>query len=73
MEEGGRVKTILSVLATPEQHTRFADILQRAGIDFRPLPALAQPKPRVERTYALTYATFPELLAFLQSQCPGPR
>jgi type II secretory pathway component GspD/PulD (secretin) len=25
----------------------------------------------VERTYALTYATFPELLAFLQGQVPG--
>ncbi len=71
VEEGGRLKAILSVLATPEQHARFSDILRRAGIDFRPLPALAQPKPRVERTYALTYATFPELLAFLQSQVPG--
>jgi len=71
VEEGGRLKAILSVLATPEQHARFSDILRRAGIDFRPLPALAQPKPRVERTYTLTYATFPELLAFLQSQVPG--
>ncbi|MGC8968245.1 MAG: secretin N-terminal domain-containing protein [Thermus sp.] len=71
VEEGGRLKAILSVLAIPEQHARFSDILRRAGIDFRPLPALAQPKPRVERTYALTYATFPELLAFLQSQVPG--
>lgn len=71
VEEGGRLKAILSVLATPEQHARFSDILRRAGIDFRPLPALAQPKPRVERTYALNYATFPELLAFLQSQVPG--
>ncbi len=71
VEEGGRLKAILSVLATPEQHARFSDILQRAGIDFRPLPALAQPKPRLERAYALTHATFPELLAFLQGQVPG--
>ncbi len=28
------------------------------------------PKPRVERSYTLTYATFPELLAFLQAQVP---
>ena len=70
VEEGGRLKAVLSVLATPEQHARFSDILQRAGIDFRPLPALAQPKPRVEKTYTLTYATFPELLAFLQSRLP---
>jgi hypothetical protein len=76
VEEGGRLKAILSVLATPEQHTRFSDILRRAGIDFRPLPALAEPKPRVERAYALTHATFPELLAFLQAQPawgPGER
>jgi type II secretory pathway component GspD/PulD (secretin) len=71
VEEGGKLKAILSVLATPEQHARFSDLLKRAGIDFRPLPALAEPKPRVERTYALTYATFPELLAFLQGQVPG--
>lgn len=71
VEEGGRLKAILSVLATPEQHARFSDLLKRAGIDFRPLPALAEPKPRVERTYALTHATFPELLAFLQGQVPG--
>ncbi|WP_353512645.1 secretin N-terminal domain-containing protein [Thermus sp. LT1-2-5] len=71
VEEGGRLKAILSVLATPEQHARFSDILQRAGIDFRPLPALAQPKPRLERTYTLEHATFPELLAFLQGQVPG--
>jgi type II secretory pathway component GspD/PulD (secretin) len=71
VEEGGRLKAILSVLATSEQHARFSDLLKRAGIDFRPLPALAEPKPRVERTYALTYATFPELLAFLQGQVPG--
>mgnify|MGYP003546412961 FL=1 len=70
VEEGGRLKAVLSVLATPEQHARFSDILQRAGIDFRPLPALAQPKPRVEKTYTLTYATFPDLLAFLQSRLP---
>ena len=71
VEEGGKLKAILSVLATPEQHARFSDLLKRAGIDFRPLPALAEPKPRVERTYALTYATFPELLAFFQGQVPG--
>jgi type II secretory pathway component GspD/PulD (secretin) len=71
VEEGGRLKAILSVLAAPEQHTRFSDILRRAGIDFRPLPALAEPKPRVERAYALTHATFPELLAFLQARLPG--
>jgi hypothetical protein len=71
VEEGGKLKAILSVLATPEQHARFSDLLKRAGIDFRPLPALAEPKPRVERTYALTYATFPKLLAFLQGQVPG--
>jgi type II secretory pathway component GspD/PulD (secretin) len=71
VEEGGKLKAILSVLATSEQHARFSDLLKRAGIDFRPLPALAEPKPRVERTYALTYATFPELLAFLQGQVPG--
>ncbi|MGC8904724.1 type II secretion system protein GspD [Thermus sp.] len=70
VEEGGKLKAILSVLATPEQHARFSDLLRRAGIDFRPLPALAQPKPRVERTYTLTHATFPELLAFLQSRLP---
>jgi type IV pilus assembly protein PilQ len=71
VEEGGKLKAILSVLATPEQHARFSDLLKRAGIDFRPLPALAEPKPRVERTYALAHATFPELLAFLQGQVPG--
>jgi type II secretory pathway component GspD/PulD (secretin) len=71
VEEGGKLKAILSVLATPEQHARFSDLLKRAGIDFRLLPALAEPKPRVERTYALTHATFPELLAFLQGQVPG--
>jgi hypothetical protein len=71
VEEGGKLKAILSVLATSEQHARFSDLLKRAGIDFRPLPALAEPKPRVERTYALTYATFPELLAFLQGQVHG--
>jgi type II secretory pathway component GspD/PulD (secretin) len=71
VEERGKLKAILSVLATPEQHTRFSDILRRAGIDFRPLPALAEPKPRVERAYALTHATFLELLAFLQGQVPG--
>ena len=71
VEEGGKLKAILSVLATPEQHARFSDLLKRAGIDFRPLPALAEPKPRVEKTYALTHATFPELLAFLQGQVPG--
>ncbi|GAA6755984.1 secretin N-terminal domain-containing protein [Thermus thalpophilus] len=71
VEEGGRLKAILSVLATPEQHARFSDILQRAGIDFRPLPPLAQPKPRLERAYTLEHATFPELLAFLQGQVPG--
>lgn len=70
VEEGGRLKAVLSVLATPEQHARFSDILQRAGIDFRPLPALAQPKLRVEKTYTLTYATFPDLLVFLQSRLP---
>ncbi|WP_243031886.1 secretin N-terminal domain-containing protein [Thermus altitudinis] len=71
VEEGGKLRALLSVLATPEQHTRFSDILQRAGIDFRPLPALTLPKPRVERTYTLTHATFPELLAFLQNQVPN--
>jgi type IV pilus assembly protein PilQ len=71
VEEGGRLKAILSVLATPDQHARFSDILRRAGIDFRPLPALAEPKPLVERAYALTHATFPELLAFLQARLPG--
>jgi type II secretory pathway component GspD/PulD (secretin) len=71
VEEGGKLKAILSVLATSEQHARFSDLLKRAGIDFRPLPALAEPKPRVERTYALAHATFPELLAFLQGQVPG--
>ena len=71
VEEGGKLKAILSVLATSEQHARFSDLLKRAGIDFRPLPALAEPKPRVERTYALVHATFPELLAFLQGQVPG--
>ncbi|GAA6733264.1 secretin N-terminal domain-containing protein [Thermus oshimai] len=71
VEEAGRLKAILSVLATPEQHTRFADLLQRSGIDFRPLPPLARPEPRVEKGYALKHATFPELLAFLQAQVPG--
>ncbi|WP_235187246.1 secretin N-terminal domain-containing protein [Thermus caliditerrae] len=71
VEEGGKLRALLSVLATPEQHIRFSDILQRAGIDFRPLPALALPKPQVERTYTLAHATFPELLAFLQAQVPG--
>ncbi|AFV75509.1 type II secretory pathway, component PulD [Thermus oshimai JL-2] len=71
VEEAGRLKAILSVLATPEQHTRFADLLQRSGIDFRPLPPLARPEPRVEKSYALKHATFPELLAFLQAQVPG--
>lgn len=71
VEEGGRLKAILSVLATPEQHTRFADLLQRSGIDFRPLPPLARPEPRVEKAYALKHATFPELLPFLQAQVPG--
>ncbi|GAB5603496.1 secretin N-terminal domain-containing protein [Thermus sp. FJN-A] len=71
VEEGRRLKAILSVLATSEQHARFSDILQRAGIDFRPLPPLAAPAPRVERTYTLTHATFPELLAFLQARLPG--
>ncbi|MCY3387371.1 type II secretion system protein GspD, partial [Acinetobacter baumannii] len=64
-------RALLSVLATPEQHTRFSDILQRAGIDFRPLPALTLPKPRVERTYVLTHSTFPEILSFLQTQVPN--
>ncbi|TBH17425.1 secretin N-terminal domain-containing protein [Thermus thermamylovorans] len=71
VEEGGRLRAILSVLATGEQHTRFSDILRRAGIDFRPLPPLVEPRPRVERLYALNHATFPELLAFLQAQVPG--
>ncbi|WP_408646678.1 secretin N-terminal domain-containing protein [Thermus sediminis] len=71
VEEGGRLKAILSVLATPEQHARFSDILKRAGIDFRPLPPLAAPRPLVEKAYALTHATFPELLAFLQARLPG--
>ncbi|GBD40435.1 putative type IV piliation system protein [bacterium HR38] len=71
VEEGGKLRALLSVLATPEQHTRFSDILQRAGIDFRPLPALTLPKPRVERTYVLTHSTFPEILAFLQTQVPN--
>lgn len=71
VEESGRLKAILSILATPEQHARFTDILQRAGIDFRPLPALKAPEPRVERSYALTYASFPEVLPFLQAQLPG--
>ncbi|WP_244187373.1 secretin N-terminal domain-containing protein [Thermus tenuipuniceus] len=71
VEEGGKLRALLSVLATPEQHARFSDILQRAGIDFRPLPALTLPKPRVERTYALTHATFPELIGFLQNQVPN--
>ncbi|WP_114313007.1 secretin N-terminal domain-containing protein [Thermus caldifontis] len=71
VEEGGKLRALLSVLATPEQHARFSDILQRAGIDFRPLPALTLPKPRVERPYALTHATFPELLPFLQNQVPN--
>ncbi|WP_038058071.1 secretin N-terminal domain-containing protein [Thermus amyloliquefaciens] len=71
VEESGKLRALLSVLATPEQHARFSDILQRAGIDFRPLPALTLPKPRVERTYALSHASFPELLPFLQNQVPG--
>lgn len=71
VEESGRLKAILSVLATPEQHARFTDILQRAGIDFRPLPALKAPEPRVERSYALSHASFPEVLPFLQAQLPG--
>ncbi|MGQ9736127.1 MAG: secretin N-terminal domain-containing protein [Thermaceae bacterium] len=71
VEEGGRLKAILSVLATPEQHARFTDILQRAGIDFRPLPPLKAPEVRVERSYALAHTTFPELLPFLQAQLPG--
>lgn len=71
VEEGGKLRALLSVLATPEQHTRFSDILQRAGIDFRPLPALTLPKPRVERTYALTHSTFSEILSFLQTQVPN--
>ncbi len=45
VEEAGRLKAILSVLATPEQHTRFADLLQRSGIDFRPLPPWPGPSP----------------------------
>ena len=71
VEEGGKLRALLSVLATPEQHTRFSDILQRAGIDFRPLPALTLPKPRVARTYVLTHSTFPEILSFLQTQVPN--
>lgn len=71
VEEGGKLRALLSVLATPEQHIRFSDILQRAGIDFRPLPALTLPKPRVERTYALTHSTFSEILSFLQTQVPN--
>ncbi len=71
VEEGGKLRALLSVLATPEQHARFSDILQRAGIDFRPLPPLTLPKPRVERTYTLTHAAFPELLPFLQTQVPS--
>lgn len=71
VEEGGKLRALLSVLATPEQHIRFSDILQRAGIDFRPLPALTLPKPRVERTYVLTHSTFPEILSFLQTQVPN--
>ncbi|WP_448567276.1 secretin N-terminal domain-containing protein [Thermus sp.] len=71
VEEGGKLKAILSVLATPDQHARFSDILRRAGIDFRPLPALSEPKPLVEKAYALTHATFPELLPFLQARLPG--
>lgn len=59
VEEGGKLRALLSVLATPEQHIRFSDILQRAGIDFRPLPALTLPKPRVERSHVLTHSTFP--------------
>ena len=73
VEESGRLKAILSILATPEQHTRFTDILQRAGIDFRPLPAVKAPEARIERTYALTHASFPEVLPFLQTQLPGAR
>ncbi|WP_423838032.1 secretin N-terminal domain-containing protein [Thermus antranikianii] len=71
VEEGGKLRALLSVLATPEQHIRFSDILQRAGIDFRPLPVLTLPKPRVERTYVVAHATFPEILAFLQGRVPG--
>ncbi|WP_420883003.1 secretin N-terminal domain-containing protein [Thermus tengchongensis] len=71
VEEGGKLRALLSVLATPEQHIRFSDILQRAGIDFRPLPALTLPKPRVERSYVLTHSTFPEILSFLQAQIPN--
>ncbi len=71
VEEGGKLRALLSVLATPEQHIRFSDILQRAGIDFRPLPALTLPKPRVERSYVLTHSTFPEILSFLQTQVPN--
>nr|WP_234558295.1 secretin N-terminal domain-containing protein [Thermus tengchongensis] len=71
VEEGGKLRALLSVLATPEQHIRFSDILQRAGIDFRPLPALTLPKPRVERSYVLTHSTFPEILSFLQTQIPN--
>ncbi|WP_135256903.1 secretin N-terminal domain-containing protein [Thermus caldilimi] len=71
VEEGGKLRALLSVLATPEQHVRFSDILQRAGIDFRPLPALTLPKPKVERSYILTHTTFPEVLSFLQTQVPN--
>ncbi len=71
VEEGGRLKALLSILATAEQHGRFSDLLQRAGIDFRLLPPLAPPKPKVERSYALSHATFPELLPFLQGRLPG--
>ncbi len=71
VEDRGELKALLSILATPEQHARFTDLLQRAGIDFRPLPALAQPKPRLERRYTLRHTTFPELLAFLKAQLPG--
>ncbi|ETN88095.1 competence protein [Thermus sp. NMX2.A1] len=71
VEEGGKLRALLSVLATPEQHIRFSDILQRAGIDFRPLPALTLPKPKVERSYILTHTTFPEVLSFLQTQVPN--
>ncbi|UZX15510.1 type II secretion system protein GspD [Thermus sp. PS18] len=71
VEEGGKLRALLSVLATPEQHVRFSDILQRAGIDFRPLPALTLPKTKVERSYILTHTTFPEVLSFLQTQVPN--
>ncbi len=73
VEEGGRVKTILSVLATPEQHARFADILQRAGIDFRPFPPSQRPSPRWKGPTPSPTPPSPSFSPSCKTASPGPR